>query len=368
MKRILWIMPYFENFGGAERVALNVTKSLSDYYEVTLVLLKPGVINNYSVDGRVRVETLLPQDARLRTSFPGVIRSLWKLARSHDLIIAGLELNPTYLSVTLGTLARRPTIAICHIGLDEYLTARGLSNRHRRLSRVAYRRSKSVVAVANSVGEQLRDKIGVPDANISVLPNAVNRSEIETLAGEQPEWIPPAKRYLVSIGRLDRQKGFGTLIRAMSYLVDDQQIHLVILGEGDARAELEELIANSGLSDRIHLPGFLKNPYPLLANAVACVIPSRYEGLPIVLLEAFALGKPVVASRIPAIVQATEGEGGVVLVPKNNPEALGNAIGRLLSDESLRIRLSAESRLQADRFDLRSVIGKWRDVIDDVIV
>ncbi|NJS16372.1 MAG: glycosyltransferase [Nostocaceae cyanobacterium CSU_2_110] len=104
----------------------------------------------------------------------------------------------------------------------------------------------------------------------------------------------------LAVGRLTEQKDFSTLIKAFSLVRKEKLARLIILGEGEARGQLEATIKNLGISEDVLLPGFTDNPYAYMYNANAFVLSSRWEGLPTVLIEAMACGCPVVATDCPS--------------------------------------------------------------------
>jgi glycosyltransferase involved in cell wall biosynthesis len=133
------------------------------------------------------------------------------------------------------------------------------------------------------------------------------------------------------------QKGFDILIRAHHLLLQRNIEHrLLIIGEGPERSSLESLAAALGVADTVDMPGFQSNPFPSLQQADIFAFPSRFEGLGLALVEAMALGKPVVSCDCPSgpaeILQ--QGESGI-LVPTENPAAMADALEQLLGSSEL---------------------------------
>jgi glycosyltransferase involved in cell wall biosynthesis len=163
-----------------------------------------------------------------------------------------------------------------------------------------------------------------------------NPVDLKRLHGLMAEPISPAfdrtregkgdRVDLVSIGRLDYQKGFDLLIRAIA-ICDDPRLHLTILGDGPLRGELEALAASLDVAGQVCMPGFQRNPYPFLHQADALVLSSRYEGLPNVVLEAMACGTPVIATPAPGgIFELLDGREGCVIAAELTAESLAVAI------------------------------------------
>ena len=140
---------------------------------------------------------------------------------------------------------------------------------------------------------QLLAHFGVSPGKVSV---SANPFELESIArdGALEPAIALPRAFLVSSGRLEPAKNFDGLIRA--YLASGIDDHLVILGEGSERAALEALVASANAIDRIHLLGYLENPFAVVSRARFYVSASRSEGFPNATAEAMALGVPVIST------------------------------------------------------------------------
>ena len=161
-----------------------------------------------------------------------------------------------------------------------------------------------------------------------------------------------------AVGRLDRQKGFATLIEAMARL-KETPARCAILGDGPERARLEALIRRRGLERTVRLLGEQDAAPWLPAFDVFC-LPSLWEGLPNSLLEAMALGLPVVASGVDGVPEAvTDGKDGL-LVPPEDSDALAAALGALTNDAGRRAALGAAAKATAgERFTSARMIAEY---------
>lgn len=140
---------------------------------------------------------------------------------------------------------------------------------------------------------------------------------------------------LLAIGRLTTQKDFGTLLKAFAEIRKHQEAKLLILGEGEDRAMLETLAKTLNITHDLSMPGFVDNPYPYIQKADVLVSSSAWEGLPTVLIEALALGTPVVATDCPGgSGEILEGGTYGALVEMKNPTALANAVINTLTSPS----------------------------------
>jgi glycosyltransferase involved in cell wall biosynthesis len=136
---------------------------------------------------------------------------------------------------------------------------------------------------------------------------------------------------ILSIGRLTIAKDYPTLIKAFAKVKRQRDARLVIIGEGEERKVIEDLVRRLGLEKFVWLPGFLNPPYPYLARASLFVLSSIWEGLPTAIIEALALGIPVVSTDCPGSPREILENGRFgELVPVGNVQALADAILRNL--------------------------------------
>jgi glycosyltransferase involved in cell wall biosynthesis len=164
------------------------------------------------------------------------------------------------------------------------------------LMRMFYRRADNLLAVSTGVADDLV-QLGLDERAIRIIHNPVDAGQLRMLAAEgKPLPSLHGASYIVSIGRLTEQKDHRTLLRAYATSALRHSHRLVIVGEGEERLALETLAHELGIQDRFDLPGAMANPYRVLKDAALHVLSSRWEGYPNVLLEALALGVPVVAT------------------------------------------------------------------------
>jgi len=186
-----------------------------------------------------------------------------------------------------------------------------------------------VTTVSEGLADNMAKEVPYPRGEITVIPNAVLSQRVFQLAEEDPghPWLTEAQgsmQTVVAVGRLSNAKNFGLLIDAVARL---PHIRALILGEGPLRSDLEAQIAGLGLTERVRLLGFQANPYCFMRRADAFVLSSRFEGLPTVLIEALALGVPVISTDCPhGPREIIEGAGSGVLVQPGDPGSLAAGI------------------------------------------
>jgi glycosyltransferase involved in cell wall biosynthesis len=164
---------------------------------------------------------------------------------------------------------------------------------------------------------------------------------------------------------LTEQKGFDVLIRAAALLRKNVDWALLVLGEGQDRKALEDLAEALSLASRVHLPGWATEAGPTLRDSDIFVLSSRWEGSPLVLLEAMATGLAVVAADCPTgprEIIRSDIDG--LLVPPEDPAALARAIDRLVGDKALRSKLGARATDVRERFSLDRIAELWANLLE----
>lgn len=306
--RASFVLPDFQA-GGAQRVLLSFANGLDrSQFTPSLVVL------NGQGPWKDRFVSDLPvrdlEKTRVRYAFPSLVRAL--RADKPDIIVSTMN----YMNFMV--LACRPFLANkAQIFVREANTPRStVSGFSARLGlRLAYgllyRHADRVVSPSKLIERELVQDFGVSEHLISVLRNPVDEQFLRHSASRPERHPGPGPRF-VAVGRLFRQKGYDLLIQTMQeYEVEG---HVTIFGEGRERSALESMIVNTGLGEKIKLAGFNADTAPWVAGADALLLPSRWEGLPNVALEALALGTPVIAAPQAGGIGEIAGEarGGAV--------------------------------------------------------
>jgi glycogen synthase len=198
---------------------------------------------------------------------------------------------------------------------------------------------------------------GVDENRLHLIPPGVNPSLFEG-PFEDP-FTDVGKPRVLFVGRLAPQKGVSTLIAAAA-LIEDPSAQVLLVGDGPERPKLEREAKRIGVGDRLHFVGFLAhNRLPaVLAHADLLVLPSLYEELGTVLLEAMWAGLPIVASRTGGIPDVIEDGVNGLLVPPGEPEELAHAIDRVLADRALAYRLSEGAQERGEDYDWEVLAGR----------
>ncbi len=187
-----------------------------------------------------------------------------------------------------------------------------------------------ITAVSKGVAEDVAALTGLPLDRIFLVPLAIVSPELVRLSSEpidHPWFVDKMAPVLIGAGRLGRAKSFSNLLRAFAIVHQKRPVKLLILGDGRKRRELEKLAQKLGVEKDFDLPGFVVNPYAFISRADLFVLSSLWEGMPNVLIEALALGIPVVSTDCRSGPREILRDGLLgPLVPIGDHHALAQAI------------------------------------------
>ena len=237
-------------------------------------------------------------------------------------------------------------------------------------TRIGYRLADAVVVTSRGVADDLVTSFGVARDRIRVLHNPVDLPAIAASAAEYAEPVRPwdsAARRIVAAGRLADAKNYPLLLDAVSRLRKRVPAALLILGHGDREAAIRDHAARLGLGDAVAFAGFQRNPWKYIARADVFALSSRYEGFGNVLIEAMACGVPVVATSSPGTRDIVSDGANGFLVEAHEPDALADALERVLTDASLRSRMSVSARRTAETFALPTIAAAYGRVLTEVL-
>ena len=270
---------------------------------------------------------LLPLVRYLRRQSPRVTMAMLTQANLLTLVASLLSRYPGRLVVnersTLSAAETDPVAAWQRV-------APGLARRW-------YGRADAIVAVSLGVADDLVRRLGLPPQSVTVIPNPVDLEALRSQASQPCDhpWLagggPPLVLY---VGRLSPEKDLATLLHAFSVVRRRIPARLLLLGEGPERHELQRLTDSLDLRAFVDAPGFVQNPYAYMARASLLVLSSRYEGWPNVLVEAMAVGCPVVATDCPSGPrEILDGGSRGSLVPVGDVQALADALTMTLAGD-----------------------------------
>jgi len=348
--------------GGAERVMLNLAQGLIRHnIEVDLVLAQSvGAYINQIPDG-VRLVCL--NASRLASSLPPLVKYL----RQHqpEVLISALE-DTNFIALTAIKLSATETLSIVTVHNNLSKESKNHLQLKRRLTpflvRFFYPSADAIVGVSDGVVRDLV-RIGIPKDKTHRIYNPIVTEELLNKAKKSiahPWFETKDIPVVVGAGRLTKQKDYPTLLRAIAKVREDTPVRLIVLGEGDERASLEQLAKSLNLSNDVDFLGFVDNPYAYMKRADLLVLTSAWEGFGNVLVESMAVGTPVISTNCESGPREilNDGEYGR-LVSVGDFEDLAKSIIQSLKDSPD----PAILKMRANEFTLDATVEQYLQVL-----
>ncbi|WP_171777594.1 glycosyltransferase [Priestia megaterium] len=390
-ENIAFIIPALTG-GGAERVVANLTKGISDDYEKYIVIYH-DTENMYEHNGNIINLNIGSSNNLIGKAFNTIRRiiALKKFKNKYkiDKCISFLD-NPN----TINVLSRSNERLFVSIRNHQSKEFNGITKKlHTLIVKKVYAKANKIIAISQGVKLDLIENFHIDPKKIEIIYNPVDIERISKLREEvleerhQTIYKNPT---IITVGRLTYQKGQWHLIRAFKKVVEKiPNAQLIILGTGSLEKELKTLINDLGLSKNVHLIGFQENPFKFIYNADLFVLPSLFEGLGNVILEAMACGTPIISTDCksgpreilaPSTTLKTEIDkltieeygiltpvfkGGILdskhqVVPEETE--LSEAMVLLLKDDKLRDELKNKSIKRVNDFSFKNISEKWLDL------
>ncbi len=369
-KRVLFLINGFRIDGGAETAVAAMVSGLSDAgVEVHLADLMG--------EGPLPALTNLPAERVASFDLRGRYRDWWgifallRYMRKHRFDIVHTHLEPAN---TIGTFVAR--MAGVGIVLPTAHSMRLSRTRRRRwINRLIYSQATRIVTVSRLLGEHLAKHEACPPGKITHLPNSVDLMRLPAPEGVDLRELraelgfPAGAPLIVHVGSMLPKKKQEDLLTAFAEVRQEHPDALLLMvGDGPRRAELEAIARRVAPPEAIRFLGVRRDAPRLLAAADLSVLSSIQEGLPLVVLESFAVGTPVVATEVAGLAELVEHGRTGILVPPERPERLAAAIGGLLEDPLRRACLAEAARDFVRRsHDLPVLVGRYLDLFDALI-
>lgn len=238
------------------------------------------------------------------------------------------------------------------------------------LRRCSYNLSKNVIAVSKDLSSEVK-KYYKLNFNVDTIYNCIDLDYIKEKSSETVEhhWFNDPTPIIVSIGRLVPQKGFEYLIKAIKIVNNSMQVRLLLIGDGNEKKSIINLSKELLIEDKVDLIGFKSNPYPYLKNADLFVLSSNFEGFGIVLIEAMAVGLPVISTDCeygPKEIINDYQNG--ILVSKKSPEIIADKIIEILKNDELRSNLSKYAIERSKYFSRDKMVKRYVEYFNALCV
>lgn len=376
MKKILIVIPNL-NGGGAEKVLKDILKNIDlNKYEIDLYLLhNEGIYLDEIKKLKLNIFFLFEKRKdifniyiyrKLKSVFlrilqwiyckyPNLIKEIKH--KNYDIEIAFLEGYSTLLIANRKNKAKK--IAWVHIDLEKHKVI------NRKLEKKSYYKIDRIICVSSDSKKSLKSLYPDLKNKIKVIYNPIPKEEILEKSLKKSDIYFNEKINIVTVGRLNKQKGYDILLKAHKELLEEElDYNLYILGEGKERKKLEQYIKDNNMEKNTFLLGFKENPYPYIREADIFISSSRYEGYPLVICEAICLEKPIIATKCTGPNEILEGGKYGLLAEVENIESLKENIKKLILNKELRKKYSELSKERKLIFNENKVIEQIEEILN----
>lgn len=393
-KKIGIIIPSLRN-GGAERVASNLTKDLIEYYDIYLIVFDARDIT-YDYEGTMININMPPKKTKIGKAINVLKRSkaVKKIKNKYniDCCISLLEganiVNVLSKSKEKVITSERCLVSFIHNSFFAKKEIKYIS-----------KKADKVVALSNLVKKDLVDFFKVDEAKVVTIYNSCDKDRLLKLASTNNKMLESfdnRKKYILTIGRLEYQKGQWHLIKAFKKVKTEiKNTELLILGQGKLKDQLEELTQKLELEDSVKFLGYVENPHNILKKCDVFVFSSLAEGLGNVLLEALAFDRAIVSTDCDAgpreilapDTQITKKTKDIelakygVLVPSFNRKnidindleiseeenKMAEAIIKVLTEKNLKEEYEKKAKERINDFSPLKIKEEWKTLIEKLM-
>lgn len=336
--------------GGAERLLVELAKVLDrDEVEVTCAYVLPWKDHLTGELEAAGVRCVCLSRTRNDLRWPLRLRALLKTG--FDVVHVHSPLPGSVARLAARTIRDAPQfVATEHNAWPTFA----------RPTRVLNRWTSGSDAVTFAVSDEVRASItGAAASRAQTLQHGIDVAATARAAERREQLrvelgLIPRELALVTVANLRAQKDYPNLLQAAALLRDrGVPFRLVAVGQGPLAEDIRQLRDGLALQEHVILTGFRPDATAVLGACDVFVLASAWEGLPVAVMEALALGKPIVATAVGGVAEALRDEETALLVPPRDARALADALERVLTDAALRARLADASRIRAADFDVR---------------
>lgn len=358
--------------GGVEKLLLDMSdKYDSERFDVSYCNLfcDSGGAGAFPNELRNRGLKLFEIKGKQWRDLPGILKGLVKIMRSEQFDVVHLHMLQATIIGTIGAklargrtgrtiVTKHYTPGPSHTGASTGVTRRSFQGLDLFLTRLADR----IVAVSEHVLRSLLEG-GVPEERAVVIYNGIDLASFDREAQGEPTRLFPEEDFVIgTVGSLTQLKSQETLVEAFALIAaDEPRMRLLIVGEGPEMQNLQTQGERLGIIDKVLFAGFRKDVPGVMKRIDIYVQPSSYESFGIVLLEAMAARKPVIATAVggmPEIV--ADGKSGF-LVPHGDAAAISNVLRELMSDDDLRTKMGEKGRsIVSERFLIEHTVREYQ--------
>lgn len=349
--------------GGAEKVLQNLVNNMDkEKFDITVQTVWREDPEKY-LNKNIKYKYIYPCYSKinnykyrlsvlLKTIYPRYIKD------SYDIEVAYLECGATKV-ISTSTNENAKKIAWVHCDLSKKISN---INEFKRKSVRWYKKFDKVVCVSRDVEKSFKSIYG-NEFDTEVIYNAIDDYSIIEKADEATDdyFFDEKSPTIVSVGRLSKEKRFDRLIEAHKLLLDNGiSNNLLIIGEGDERDVLEQIIISSGVQSTVTLAGFKGNPYPYIKKADLLACSSDFEGFSSFVAEGLILGKAIVTTECNGMEELL-GNSQYGIITNCDTKALSKGIERLLADSILKEEYERNATERAKSFSIKASVKSAED-------
>ncbi len=354
------------DWGGAERCLVRLATGLDrDRFEPTVYCLAPPPKGEVTClapleEAGITVNCL---NGKTKWHFPLIFRRLTSLFKKHrPHVVQSFLFHANFTAAVAAHRARvRPVISGIRVA-ERRTNIPFLANRY------TDRWIDRYVCVSHSVAEFYRTRTRISTDKMLVIPNGIDldaySSPNSQTADLSAQGIPPGRRLVCFVGRLEPQKGVQWLVEtAGGWLEKMPESDLLVVGDGPQRNRLERMAKSQNIGNRVHFVGPRADVPQILARCELLLLPSAWEGMPNVVMEAMASGLPVVACDVEGVRELLGPTTAPQMVAHGDTAAMVGKIVALLSDPEFARRVGKENRLRIERnFSLATMIRSYEQL------
>lgn len=363
-----------ERYGGGERAFAQLINGLDkEHFEVYAACLTGNPASDVfarEIGGSARIINL---DLR-RLISPGAVSELRKIVHDKNIAIVHSQgARADFYARLAARLAGAAAVSTVAAPVEEYDVNFLKKLIYTALDRLLYSSTNRYIAVADHLRRKLVDGRGVSPGKVVRIYNGIDarlyNCPAEQSAGARSAYNVPAGSFLVAaFCRLSPEKGLFNLVEAAGKNRDSLPVKYLVAGEGPLEAGLKARVKSLGIEKDFIFTGFVEDIKPLLSAADLVVLASFREGFPVVLLEAMASGKPVVASKIAGIDESVEAGRTGLLVPPGDSAALAAAIKELFTDRGRAMEMGENGRAAVkEKFGIDRMITAHEAVYKELL-
>jgi len=364
VKRVLHIIDSL-HLGGAQEVVLNLaTCGSSRFRHEVATLHGHGIYWDRLKRAGIKVHSLSPHKF-----LPAYLASIpWRILADKPDILHCHLIPSNIIAKPLGALLGVPVI----INHDHTNDPHRIDNKILlALDKSTNRFAHHIIAVAAACRDFLTTHESIRPEKISLVPNAIDLRRFSPGEASRDEararlGLPVASRIVAGVGRLNPQKNFALFLDIAAQLAPRfPDLHFLLAGDGPEEQMLREKASALGIANRVTFSGYVADTRLVYLAADVLLMPSRYEGLPMTLLEAMAMGLPVVASKLDGIAEVIGDGSEGFLVPSDDAALFVERTAALLADAELSARISKNARAKIEAsFSVERMTSSVEDIYD----